>query len=128
MSGIQSLQNNPITDTFCVRIAIPEPIFHTQNPRVAIQPSVYILTNKRNGTLYVGVTANLAKRIWIHREGMAEGFSKKYLLKQLVYYEFHDSMPAAIEREKRLKRWRRFWKIHLIEEVNPEWEDLYWTL
>ena len=107
------------------RIHMAEPAVFSQTLQMEFQPCVYIMTNHRRGTLYVGVTAHLAKRIWIHREGLAEGFSKKYGLKRLVYVECFDSMSTAIRCEKRLKRWRRLWKIRLIEEVNPEWRDLY---
>lgn len=95
---------------------------------MALQPCVYILTNQRNGTLYVGVTAELAQRIWIHREGLSEGFSRKYGLKRLVYYEIFNSMYEAIQREKQIKKWKRLWKIRLIEEMNPQWDDLYPSL
>lgn len=86
---------------------------------------VYILASKRKGTLYVGVTSELIKRIWQHKEGIIEGFTKEYDVKQLVYYEQHDSAENAIHREKRLKEWQRQWKIDLIEKDNPTWKDLY---
>ena len=86
---------------------------------------VYILANKRNGTLYIGVTSDLIKRIWQHKTGLAQGFTKKYNVKRLVYYEQHGSIDAAIHREKRLKEWKRKWKLALIEKFNPSWEDLY---
>ena len=86
---------------------------------------VYILASDRNGTLYVGVTSDLVKRVWQHREGQAEGFTKKYGVKDLVWYEMHDGAESAIAREKRLKSWRRAWKIELIEAMNPYWNDLY---
>ena len=89
---------------------------------------VYIVTNKRNGTLYVGVTADIARRAWEHREGIVEGFTKRYGLKQLVYVERHDEIGGAIQREKRMKSWPRAWKINLIRETNPNWNDLYHTL
>ncbi len=89
---------------------------------------VYIITNKRNGTLYTGVTSNLKKRIYEHKEGLAEGFSKTYHLKCLVWYEVHDDINEAILREKRIKKWERIWKLRMIEEMNPEWNDLYNTL
>ena len=88
------------------------------------QPAVYILTNKPNGTLYIGVTADLAKRIWIHRYGGEASFVTKYGLRRLVYVEQYANMATAIVREKRLKRWKRAWKIRLIEEQNPEWQEL----
>ena len=86
---------------------------------------VYILTNKPNGTLYVGVTNNLVRRIYEHREKTADGFSKKYALDLLVYYEQHATMPGAIQREKNIKHWVRKWKIELIEGANPNWDDLW---
>ncbi|MCB1898554.1 MAG: GIY-YIG nuclease family protein [Rhodocyclaceae bacterium] len=89
------------------------------------QPCVYLLASRRNGTLYVGVTSNLVQRVWQHREGLAEGFTKRYGVKQLVWFELHDDMASAIRREKALKEWRRAWKIELIEKTNPGWRDLY---
>ena len=89
------------------------------------QPCVYLLSNQRNGTLYVGVTSNLVQRIWQHKEGFADGFSKKYDLKMLVWYELHATMESAISREKTIKEWRRAWKLTLIEKMNPDWRDLY---
>ncbi len=89
------------------------------------QPAVYILASKRNGTLYIGVTSDLAKRIWEHRNDAAEGFTKKYNVHHLVYYELHDDMVTAIAKEKQLKKWNRTWKIRLIEELNPQWRDFY---
>jgi len=89
------------------------------------QPAVYLLSSKRNGTLYVGVTSNLVKRVWEHRNNLVEGFTKRYGVHQLVWYELHASMDSAIKREKRLKDWKREWKVHLIESTNPNWEDLY---
>lgn len=86
---------------------------------------VYILTNKPNGTLYVGVTSDLRRRIWEHREGVVDGFTKRYGLKRLVYAEPHDDMLTAIQREKNLKHWSRAWKVRLILGANPEWNDLY---
>mgnify|MGYP003631007141 CR=1 FL=1 len=89
---------------------------------------VYIMTNKPRGTLYVGVTADIARRAWEHREGVAEGFTKRYGLKRLVYMERHDEIEMAMKREQRLKHWSRAWKIDLILSVNPFWDDLYETL
>jgi len=89
------------------------------------QPAVYIMASQRNGTLYIGVTSNLAKRIYVHKEGLVEGFSKKYCCKRLVHYEAFDDMYEAITREKCLKGWLRKRKLKLIEEHNPEWQDLY---
>jgi len=92
------------------------------------QPAVYILASKRNGTLYIGVTSDLKKRVWEHKQNMVEGFTKRYRVHQLVWYEVHDSMESAIAREKRLKEWKREWKLDLIEQNNPAWLDLYETL
>ena len=86
---------------------------------------VYILTSKRNGTLYIGVTSNLPQRIYQHKNQQVDGFSEKYNVKQLVYFEQHDNAEGAITREKQLKKWNRAWKLKLIEENNPEWQDLY---
>lgn len=86
---------------------------------------VYIMTNRPDGTLYVGVTSDLAQRVWQHREGAVEGFTRRYGLKRLVYAEQHDTMESAIVRERRLKHWPRAWKIRLIVTDNPEWDDLY---
>jgi putative endonuclease len=89
---------------------------------------VYFMTNRRNGTLYCGVTSNLPRRAWEHREGLIDGFTKEHALKKLVYYEHHDSIRNAIEREKNIKHWPRAWKVRLVHAMNPEWEDLYNTL
>ena len=89
------------------------------------QPAVYILANKRNGTLYIGVTSDLAKRIWEHKNNVVEGFSKRYGVHQLVWYELHETMESAIQREKQIKEWKRKWKLELIESVNPNWQDFY---
>ena len=89
------------------------------------QPAIYIVTSKRNGTLYIGVTSNLSKRAWEHRNGLVEGFTKKYKVHQLVYYELHEDMVSAINREKQLKKWNRAWKLELIEKQNPGWRDLW---
>lgn len=88
-------------------------------------PCVYILASRRNGTLYIGVTSDLHSRISEHKQDLMEGFTKKYGVHLLVYYEMHTTMDAAILREKRLKEWRRVWKIRLIESMNPEWIDLF---
>ena len=87
-------------------------------------PCVYILANKKNGTLYIGVTGNLEKRLWEHKSNLVEGFTKRYEVHRLVYFECGGDMNAAIAREKQLKNWKREWKIALIEEKNPEWNDL----
>ena len=92
---------------------------------MAKQPAVYILASRSNGSLYIGVTADLIKRIWHHRNVTAEGFRSRYSVHKLVYYEFHPSIPDAIAREKRLKKWRRAWKQRIIEEQNPDWLDLW---
>ena len=92
------------------------------------QPCVYIVASKRHGTLYTGVTSNLPKRAFEHREGLFEGFSAKYGCKILVWYEVHDTMIAAITREKQIKAGSRAKKLALIETLNPEWKDLYETL
>ena len=89
---------------------------------------VYIVTNRPNGTLYIGVTSDMAKRAWEHREGVVDGFTKRYGLKRLVYAERHDDITDAIQREKRIKTWPRAWKINLIRKTNPAWKDLYQTL
>jgi putative endonuclease len=88
------------------------------------QPVVYILASRPYGTLYIGVTSNLAARIEAHRSGAVDGFTKEYGVDTLVYFEVHADMYEAIQREKRLKKWNREWKIRLIEEMNPEWRDL----
>jgi len=89
------------------------------------QPCVYILTNRRNGTLYVGVTSNLARRIWEHRNHIECEFTTRYALTRLVWYEPYDTMEGAIRREKQIKKWNRDWKINRIIEMNPDWRDLY---
>src|SRR4051794_40588244 len=87
-------------------------------------PTVYLLVSKRNGTLYVGVTSNLVRRIHQHREACVGGFTRDYGVKVLVWFEQHPTMDCAITREKRIKKWNRAWKLELIEEGNPEWRDL----
>ena len=89
------------------------------------QPAVYILASKQNGTLYVGVTNDLIRRIWEHKHDLVDGFTKKYGVHILVYYELHTTMTEAIRREKQIKKWYRTWKIRLIEEENPDWQDLW---
>ncbi len=86
---------------------------------------VYILTNKRNGTLYIGVTNDIKRRVYEHKKGLVEGFTKIYSLKDLVYLEVHNDIESAITREKQLKKWKRLWKLRIIEEKNPDWRDLY---
>ncbi len=86
---------------------------------------VYILASKRNGTLYIGITSDIVKRVWQHKNGIGEGFTEKYGIKNLVYYEIHRDAENAIKREKQLKKWRRAWKLELIEKNNAQWRDLY---
>ena len=86
---------------------------------------VYLLANEQYGTLYLGVTSNLVKRVWEHKEGQADGFTKKYGIKRLVWFECHSEVLAAITREKQLKKWSRKWKMELIQRKNPLWRDLY---
>lgn len=89
------------------------------------QPAVYILASKKNGTLYIGVTSDIVKRVWEHKNNQVEGFTQQYQVHQLVWYELHETMESAIQREKRLKEWKRAWKIELIESLNASWQDLY---
>lgn len=89
------------------------------------QPCVYLLASQRNGTLYIGVTSDLIKRVWEHKLDFVENFTKKYGVHDLVWYEQHEDMLAAIAREKTLKEWKRVWKLELIEKMNPQWKDLY---
>lgn len=86
---------------------------------------VYILASQRNGTLYIGVTSDLIQRVWQHKQDLVAGFTRKYGVHDLVYYEVYDDIRDAIQREKRLKKWKRAWKLELIEKENPEWLDLY---
>ena len=90
-----------------------------------MQPVVYILASERNGTLYVGVSSDLVKRVWQHKNHQADGFTTRYNVHVLVYFEMLADMLAAITREKQIKKWNRAWKIRLIESVNPEWRDLW---
>jgi putative endonuclease len=89
------------------------------------QPAVYIFASKRNGALYIGVTSDLPKRVWEHRNDEVEGFTKRYRIHRLVYYELHEDMESAIGWEKQVKKWNRAWKLELIEKRNPEWRDLW---
>ncbi len=91
----------------------------------AKQPAVYILASARNGTLYIGVTSDIVKRMWQHRNDSVQGFTERHGVHILVFYEMHACMEAAIQREKRLKKWERTWKLRLIEEQNPLWRDLW---
>ncbi len=93
--------------------------------RAEIQPAVYILASRRNGTLYIGVTSDLCSRIAQHKDGSIPGFTKKYDVKILVWYQYFDAMAEAIKREKQMKEWKRDWKIKLIQSSNPDWRDLY---
>ena len=89
------------------------------------QPAVYILATGKRGTLYIGVTSDLIARTWQHREHVVDGFTKRYKVTMLVWYELHDTMESAIQREKQLKKWNREWKLRLVGESNPEWRDLW---
>ncbi|HET6782883.1 MAG TPA: GIY-YIG nuclease family protein [Pseudoxanthomonas sp.] len=89
------------------------------------RPAVYILASERNGTLYTGVTGDLLARTWQHREHLVDGFTKRYDVTMLVWYELHAAMDAAITREKQIKKWNRAWKLRLIQEANPRWRDLW---
>jgi len=89
---------------------------------------VYILASKKNGFLYTGITSDLVKRIWEHRNGVMDGHTKTYSIKRLVYFEKYDDFDNAVKREKQLKKWRRTWKTDLIERDNPDWNDLYKTI
>lgn len=88
-------------------------------------PAVYIVASKRNGTLYIGVTSDLVKRIWEHKSDFVDGFTKCYRVHRLVWFEMYDSIESAIVSEKRLKEWKRKWKLELIEKFNPNWDDLF---
>jgi putative endonuclease len=89
------------------------------------QPAVYMLASQRNGTLYIGVTSDLIQRVWQHKEGLADGFTKTYDVKMLVWYEQHETMESAISKEKAMKKWLREWKLKTIEQTNPDWNDLW---
>jgi len=89
------------------------------------QPCVYMLASKRNGTLYTGVTSNLLKRVWEHKNNLVEGFTNKYSVHTLVWYELHNTMDSAIQREKAIKNWKRAWNLKVIEKMNSHWHDLY---
>lgn len=90
-----------------------------------LQPAVYLLASRRNGTLYCGSTGDLVRRVWDHKQRVGSRFTAKYGVAQLVWFEFHGDMSAAIKREHRIKEWKRAWKLRLIEEANPTWRDLY---
>jgi putative endonuclease len=89
------------------------------------QPCVYLLASERNGTLYTGVTSDLVRRVWEHKQHSVKGFTCKYGVTRLVWYEMHETMESAIRREKAIKNWKRAWKINVIEAANPQWRDLY---
>lgn len=93
-----------------------------------MQPAVYILASQKNGTLYIGVRGNLVQRIWQHKNDLVEGFTKRYGIHMLVYYELHSDINSAITREKQLEKWNREWKLGLIEQNNPQWQDLWPTI
>jgi putative endonuclease len=111
-----------------VTFRLRRPVSRKREDKMIKQPAVYILASKRNGTLYIGVTSDIVKRIWEHKNDMAEGFTKRYAVHHLVWYELHENMEAAISREKMLKEWKRIWKLNLIESSNPKWHDLYDSL
>jgi putative endonuclease len=90
-----------------------------------MQPCVYMMASERNGTLYIGVTSDLVGRVWQHKNNVVESFTEKYAVHVLVWYEPHENMESAITREKALKKWNRIWKLRLIEQFNPNWQDLY---
>lgn len=90
-----------------------------------MQAYVYLLASQKNGTLFTGVTSDLIKRVWQHKNDVVDGFSKKYNIHLLVWYEVHDEIGSAIVREKQIKEWKRLWKLELIEKSNPTWKDLY---
>ncbi len=90
--------------------------------------SVYMLASHRNGTLYLGMTDDLPRRVWEHREGVMPGFSREHGVKTLVWFEQHETRETAFQRERQIKKWNRAWKIRLIEDVNPRWQDLYGRL
>ena len=116
-------RESPSSQRTTTRVApgrIPSPVNITLK-----QPCVYILTSQKNGTLYVGVTSDLVKRVWQHKSDLADGFTKEYQVHTLVWYEGHETMESAIVREKNIKAWKRLWKLELIERLNPEWSDLY---
>ena len=90
--------------------------------------AVYLLASERNGTLYVGVTSDLVKRIYEHKHDLADGFTKKYGIKMLVWFEMTNNISVAITREKQIKKWNRLWKLRLVDQSNPEWRDLYYDI
>ena len=109
----------------CTTVIPAEAGIQRKKENVNKQFYVYILASKRNGTLYTGVTSDLVQRVWQHKNDLVDGFTKKYNAKALVFYEVHENAESAIIREKRIKKWRRAWKLRLIEEKNSQWKDLY---
>ena len=93
--------------------------------KLILKALVYIMASGRNGTIYIGVSNNLTKRVWEHKNNVVKGFTDKYLVHKLIYYEMHSDIQLAIKREKLLKKWNRQWKLELIEKENPQWHDLY---
>jgi putative endonuclease len=128
-----SFQTAPSSSSWPGRTNVRDPAIHPSVKLTAIFLSrgavlggwVYIMTNKPYGTLYVGVTSDIARRAWEHREGVIEGFTKRYGLKLFVFAEFHDDIRNAIQREHNIKHWRREWKLDLVRSSNPDWKDLY---
>jgi putative endonuclease len=120
-----SLFFNCDTSTLCNARALNMPRQTACEAQMDKSSYVYILASGLNGTLYIGVTSDLIKRVWQHREGLADGFTKRYGIKSLVWYEVHSEIVEAIRREKQIKKWDRAWKIELIQKVNPGWRDLY---
>lgn len=120
--GLENPNNRQAIPSFRRR---PESIGTGMEAGMERQPCVYLLASKHNGTLYAGVTSNLIKRIWEHKQHSIEGFTKKYGVDRLVWYEMHETMDSAILREKAIKNWKRSWKIKVIDALNPEWLDLY---
>lgn len=98
---------------------------HPMGMRINKQAFVYIMTNRPNGTLYVGAATNLVKRVWEHKQGLGSKFTSKYNLHRLIYFETHSGIEDAVARERRIKKWNRAWKIELIETLNPDWHELY---
>jgi putative endonuclease len=124
-SDINSTSNGTVFDVTGILHAVTPVQTGAQSHWMNKSPCVYIMASHRNGTLYVGVTSDLLKRVWEHKNNAMEGFTKKYSVHTLVWYQFFDTMPQAIHNEKQLKEWKRQWKLELIESVNPEWKDLY---
>lgn len=118
----------PIPHSFLPPSFRRKPESREKDDAVNRQPAVYILASKRKGTLYIGVTSDLVKRIWEHRNNMVGGVTKRYGVHHLVWYELHENIESAIQREKGLKEWKRVWRLKLIERTNPDWQDLYHTV